>query len=92
MPRGNIVRRVFDPREGRLFREVRTALANKKAVPLRRQVAAWRHGFYAEADVLIMQLHGRPLRLDDRVRKVLASGRGRAARSGLVGPVGGGAG
>jgi len=45
---GAIVRRVFDPRHGRLAREVRTALANRHVVPLRRQLAAWRHGFYAE--------------------------------------------
>jgi hypothetical protein len=43
-----IVRRLLDPRQGRLVREVRTALANRNVVPLRRQVAAWRHGFYAE--------------------------------------------
>jgi hypothetical protein len=46
--RGNVVRRLLDPRRGRVVREVRTALANREAVPLRRQLAAWRHGFYAE--------------------------------------------
>ena len=48
MAGGNLVRRVFDPRRGRLVVEARTALANRHVVPLRRQVAAWRHGFYAE--------------------------------------------
>ena len=48
MVSGKLVRRVFDPRQGRLVREVRTALANRHVVPLRRQLAAWRHGFYAE--------------------------------------------
>jgi Sugar-transfer associated ATP-grasp len=45
---GSLVRRVLDPRQGRLVREARTALANRHVVPLRRQLAAWRHGFYAE--------------------------------------------
>jgi hypothetical protein len=44
----NLVRRLLDPRDGRVVREVRTALANRDSVPLRRQVAAWRRGFYAE--------------------------------------------
>src|SRR3954451_20717836 len=43
-----MVRRIFDPREGRVVREGRTALANRHVVPLRRQVAAWRRGFYAD--------------------------------------------
>ncbi len=30
------------------MQEARTALANRRVVPLRRQLAAWRHGFYAE--------------------------------------------
>src|SRR4051794_7565798 len=45
---GSLVRRVLDPRRGRVVREVRAALANRDVVPLRRQVAAWRRGFYAE--------------------------------------------
>jgi hypothetical protein len=45
---GNLVRRLFDPTQGRVVREARTALANRHEVPLRRQVAAWRRGFYAE--------------------------------------------
>jgi putative polysaccharide biosynthesis protein len=43
----NLIRRAFDPRGGRVVREVRTALANRESVPLRRQLAAWRRGFYA---------------------------------------------
>jgi Sugar-transfer associated ATP-grasp len=49
MTNGKLVRRVLDPRKGRLVREARTALANRHVVPLRRQLAAWRHGFYAES-------------------------------------------
>jgi hypothetical protein len=45
---GNVARRILDPRQGRLVREARTALANRQVVPLRRQLTAWRHGFYAE--------------------------------------------
>jgi len=45
----SFARRVLDPRAGRLVREARTALANRHVVPLRRQVAAWRHGFYADS-------------------------------------------
>ncbi len=48
MANGKLVRRLFNPRQGRLVREARTALANRHIVPLRRQLAAWRHGFYAE--------------------------------------------
>ena len=44
----NLVRRLFDPREGRVVRELRSALANRHEIPLSRQIAAWRHGFYAE--------------------------------------------
>jgi hypothetical protein len=45
---GSVIRRLVDPRHGRVVREARTALANRHDVPLRRQVAAWRRGFYAE--------------------------------------------
>ena len=45
----NLLRRVFDPRNGRVVREVRTALANRDAVPLRQQMTAWRRGFYADS-------------------------------------------
>ena len=48
MASGNMVRRIFDPRGGRLVREASTALTNRRVVPLRRQLEAWRHGFYAE--------------------------------------------
>jgi hypothetical protein len=45
---GSLVRRLFDPRAGRVVREVRTAVGNRHVVPLSRQLAAWRRGFYAE--------------------------------------------
>jgi hypothetical protein len=48
----NLVKRIFDPRGGRVVREVRTALANRGSIPLRRQIGAWRRGFYADSVLL----------------------------------------
>jgi hypothetical protein len=48
----DLVKRMLDPRSGRLVREVRTAVARRDVVPLRRQLAAWRHGFYADTTLL----------------------------------------
>jgi len=69
----NLVKRMFDPRSGRVVREVRTALANRDSIPLRQQLAAWRRGFYA-GSIRMYDLENH--RLDDyisdyqRVRKL----------------------
>jgi hypothetical protein len=51
MARGGIPRRLVRPVR-RLGQEVRDGAANTKAVPLGRQIQAWRHGFYAKHSLL----------------------------------------